>query len=134
MTASPEDIRSILNILHNAFDHRDLNMIARYFSDDVRFVRPEGEVLGRQAKIADEQSLFENFADSRVEVTTAVVDGDEAVEICTLHGVATSPLAAAGRKVALRYVVHYRFDCGLIVFQQVMFDRLDLMRQLGLAQ
>ncbi|MFA6117592.1 MAG: nuclear transport factor 2 family protein [Sphingomonas sp.] len=126
------DIPTILTTLHAAFKRRDMDTIARYFDEDVRFVTPDGEMLGKQARIDDEQRLFDTFDDSEVEVTAAIINGDEAAEFCVLHAVSkVGP--APGRKIAMRYVVHYRFAGELITFQEVCFDRLALHQQLGLA-
>lgn len=127
-------IPTILTTLHAAFKTRDMETIGRYFDENVRFVTPDGEMTGRQARVDDEQRIFDTFDDSEVEVTTAVVDGNEAVEVCILHGIANAGTGpAAGRKIAMRYVVHYRFKDELIVFQEVCFDRLALAQQMGLA-
>ncbi len=131
---SADSIGSILTTLHDAFRRRDMTTISRYFADDIRLVRPEGELVGKQARIDDEHTLFDNFSNGEIEVTTTLVNEDQAIELCIMHGVATAPPQAVGRRVALRYVVHYRFVDDKIVFQEVVFDRVALLKQLGLAE
>lgn len=126
------DIPAILTALHDAFLRRDMETIAHYFDEDVRFVTPDGELLGKTARIADEQRIFDMFDDSSVEVTSAVVDGDQAVELSILHGTAkVGP--QPGVRIALRYVCYYRFQDARIVFQEVVFDRSALKEKLGMA-
>lgn len=131
MQTRKTEILDSLTTLHAAFKRRDMDTIARFFADDVVFVTPDGEMRGKAARLADEQRIFEMFDSAEVEVTDVLVDGDEAAEFCILHGVAR---IGAGRRIALRYVVRYRFNGGLIASQEICFDREALRQQLGLAE
>ena len=131
MSNRKAEILAILSTLHAAFGRRDMDTIAAYFADDVRFVTPDGELLGKAARIADEQRIFDTFDDTRVEVTSVVVDGDEAIEFCILHGVFKG---APSVRIHMRYVVHYQFAASVIASQEVCFDRETLRQQLGLPE
>lgn len=124
------EIAAILDVLHAAFRRRDLETIGRYFAEDVQLLTPDGPMRGRAAKLADEQNVFESFDDAEVEVIDLLIDGEAAAEFCHLHGtVRAGP--AAGRRIALRYVVRYRFEGASIVAQEICFDREGLRRQLS---
>ncbi|WP_197412522.1 nuclear transport factor 2 family protein [Novosphingobium sp. Fuku2-ISO-50] len=126
------DIPTILNTLHDAFHGRDMDTIGRYFDEHAQIVTPDGVMQGRAAKISDELRVFEMFDDCSIEVTSTVVQGNEAVEFSHLRGVAKiGPLS--GSKVEMRYVVLYRFSGDKITFQEICFDRLALATQLGMA-
>lgn len=131
-TTATASIPAILTTLHDAFHRHDMETIARYFDENVRFVNPDGEMTGRAARMADEERIYTMIDQGRIEVTTTLVQGNEAVEFSILHGIAKIG-AEPGKPVALRYVVHYRFEGELIVFQEVCFDRAALAGQLGLA-
>ena len=132
MTAHSHDIAPILTLLHEAFARRDMDTIGRYFDEDIRFVNPDGEMLGKAARMADEERIFYIIDDGTIEVTSTVIEGNQAVELSILHGIAKIG-ANSGSPVALRYVVHYQFDGDQIVFQEVCFDRVALATQLGLS-
>jgi len=118
-------IATILEVLHDAFRRRDLDTIGRYFAEDVRLLTPDGAARGRAAKLVDEQKVFESFDDAEVEVVELLIDGDAAAEFCLLHGTLRGG-QGAGRRIALRYAVRYRFEADLIVTQEICFDRAAL--------
>ncbi|MBS0363143.1 MAG: nuclear transport factor 2 family protein [Proteobacteria bacterium] len=126
-------IAAILEVLHDAFRRRDLDTIGRYFAEDVRLLTPDGAAWGRAAKLVDEQKVFESFDDAKVEVIELLIDGDAAAEFCLLQG-ALRGGQAAGRRIALRYVVRYRFEADLIVAQEICFDRAALGALLAQAE
>lgn len=132
MTAHSHDIAPILTTLHEAFSRRDMDTIGRYFDENIRFVNHDGEMLGKAARLADEERIFEIIDEGTIEVTSTVIQGNQAVELSILHGIAKVG-ANSGRRVALRYVVHYQFEGDQIVFQEICFDRVALAMQLGLS-
>lgn len=129
MSKQTAQIKALLPTLHDAFKRQDMDKIAYHFDDDVHFISPDGEMFGKQARIADEQRVLDMFDEPEIEITSVVADGNEAIEMCVLHGLVKEGPAAGGR-VSMRYVVHYRFKGEFITFQEVCFDRVGLQQQL----
>jgi ketosteroid isomerase-like protein len=136
MTNAPDrrsQISAVLDTLHDAFRRRDLETMGRHFADDVRLRTPDGAACGRAAKLTDEQRVFDAFGDAEVEVLELLIDGEAAAEFCLLRGTVQAGRAGA-RRIELGYVVRYRFAAGLIVAQEIYFDRAALAAQLPAAQ
>lgn len=137
-SARPADI---VNAMHRAFRARDLDAIAAYWADDIRYVAPDVDVVGRDARIRDEQAWLGAFTDNDVEVHALVEQGDEVMEFCTLGGVHTGALPlpdgnvlpATNRRIAGAFASHYRIKDGKVVYQQIIYDKFGLLRQLGLV-
>lgn len=138
MTDRAQRIREILWTVHDAFARRDLPAIGKHFAADVRFVSPGGAPHGRQARLDDEQRIFDAFTDLALTVTTAVVEGNEAVEFCILSGRHTGPLVTqagilppTGRNISLRFAAHYTFAGDEIAAQEIVYDQATILKQLG---
>jgi len=124
------------------FNAHDLNGFAEVLADDVVFKAPGGmQGEGRAACAAFFGSWFAAFPDARVEVQAVHIVDDVAVEegtfMGTQNGVLHGPMGdipPTGRSVAVEYVQVLRFREGKHVWFNLMFDRLMMLEQLGLAQ
>jgi predicted ester cyclase len=123
----------------DTFNAHDLKGFAEVLADDVVFHAPGGIAgQGKAACVGFFGSWFEAFPDARVQVHALHVDGDAAVEEGTFTGThrgvfhsPTGELPPTGRSVAVEYLQVLRFENGRHVSFNLMFDRLQLLEQLG---
>jgi steroid delta-isomerase-like uncharacterized protein len=123
------------------FNAHDLDGFGEVLADDVVFEAPGGiHGAGKAACAAFFGSWFAAFPDARVEVQAFHIVDDVAVEEGTFkgtqNGVLHGPMGdipPTGRSVAVDYVQVLRFRDGKHVSFNLMFDRLMMLEQLGLA-
>jgi ketosteroid isomerase-like protein len=124
-----------------AFNAHDIAAFAEMLADDVVFEAPGG--LRGQGKAACTDFFggwLGAFPDAHVDVHGLHIVGDVAVEEGTFtgthHGVlhaSTGDIPPTGRPVRIGYIQVLRFRDGKHVSFNLMFDRLSMIEQLGLA-
>jgi ketosteroid isomerase-like protein len=124
----------------DTFNAHDIDGFTSVLADDVVFHAP-GEMSGR-GKAACAQFFagwLGAFPDVHVEVHALHIDGDVAVEEGTFtgthHGTLHSPagdIAPTGRPVTVDYIHVLRFRDGKHISFNLLYDRLQLLEQLGL--
>ncbi len=122
------------------FNAHDIDGFTGVLADDVVYQAPGG--MSGQGKAACAQFFagwFGAFPDAHVEVHALHIAGDVAVEEGTFtgthNGVLHSPtgdIAPTGRQVTVDYIQVLRFRDGKHVSFNLMFDRLQMLEQLGL--
>jgi predicted ester cyclase len=125
----------------DTFNSHDLKGFADTLADEVVFQAPGGIAgQGKAACVEFFGSWFGPFPDARVQVHALHVSGDAAVEegtfIGTHQGVFHGPtgdLLPTGRSVAVDYLQVLRIQDGRHVSFNLMFDRLDMLEQLGVS-
>ena len=123
------------------FNAHDLDGFAEVLADDVVFKAPGGaHGRGKTACAAFFGSWFAAFPNALVEVEAVHIMGDAAVEEGTFRGTQngvlhapTGDIAPTGRSVEVDYVQVLRFHDGKHVSFNLLFDRLSMLEQLGLA-
>jgi ketosteroid isomerase-like protein len=123
------------------FNAHDLEGFAAVLDDEVVFEAPGGtRGEGKEACVAFFGSWFSAFPDARVEVSGVHIVDDVAVEegvfTGTHDGVLRSPageIPATGRPVRVAYIQVLRFRDGKHASFNLVFDRLEMLEQLGLA-
>jgi steroid delta-isomerase-like uncharacterized protein len=124
------------------FNAHDLDGFAAVLADDVVFKAPGGvHGKGKAECAAFFGSWFAAFPDARVEVHAVHIAGDVAAEEGTftgtqngvLHG-AMGDIPPTGRSVEVDYIQVIRFRDGKHVAFNLMFDRMNMMEQLGLIR
>lgn len=125
----------------DTFNAHDLKGFTEVLADDVVFQAPgamRGE--GRAACAGFFGSWFSAFSDAHVDVHAVHFIDDIAVEEGTFtgthDGVLRSPtgdILPTGRRVEVAYVQVLRFRDGMHVSFNLMFDRLQMLEQLGLV-
>ena len=123
------------------FNAHDIEGFGEVLADDVTFQAPGG--IGGQGKAACAEfyrGWFDAFPDAHVEVTELYIVNDVALEEGTFtgthNGVLRNPagdIPPTGRSVAVDYIHVLRFRDGMHVSFDLMFDRLQMLEQLGLA-
>src|SRR5262245_8680987 len=125
----------------DTFNAHDLDGFASVLADDVVFEAPGGlRGEGKAACVAFFGSWYSAFPDARVDVHALHVAGDVAVEEGTFTGThdgvlrgPTGDIPPTARPVRIDYLQVLRFRDGKHVSFSLMFDRLQLLEQLGLV-
>ena len=119
------------------FNAHDIDGFAGVLADDVAFAAPGGvRGVGKQACAEFYAGWFTAFPDAHVDVGDLHVLDDVAVEVGVFTGTHEGPLGAApptGRRVSVDYIQVLRIRDGKHVSFALMFDRLAMLEQLGLA-
>jgi len=125
----------------DTFNAHDLAGFADVLADDVVFTAPGGmHGQGKAACVQFYGAWIEAFPDAHVAVTGLHLIDDVAIEEGTFtgtqDGVLHSPMGdvpPTGRTVRLDYIQVLRFRDGTHVSFNLIFDRLAMLEQLGLA-
>ncbi|WP_247254205.1 ester cyclase [Pseudomonas moorei] len=128
----------IVEAMHAAFRARDLDNIATYWADDIHFVAPGVDSVGKDARIRDEQVWLNAFSENSVDVEWVISRDDEVVEFCVLGGLHTGDLQQPDgnvlpptqRRITGHFTSLYRICDGKVVYQKIIYDRLGLIEQL----
>lgn len=125
-----ERVRTTLLQLTDCLNRHDAEGASRLFAEDVLFWEPSYEEprRGRAAVRREFEGFFAMLPDIRFTSLTLLADGDLALH--EWHYRATYQ----GRPIALRECAILRLNSeDLLAEVRIYFDRLSLLRQLGLA-
>jgi ketosteroid isomerase-like protein len=122
-----------------AFNAHDVDGLTDLIADDARYQAPGGmSGAGKQACAQFFAGWLSAFPDARVAVRDLYICGDVAVEGGTFTGTHTGILHApagdvppTGKEVSVDYVQTIRFRDGKQTAFSLMYDRLQLLEQLG---
>ena len=125
----------------DTFNAHDIDGFAEVIADDVVFTAPGGmQGEGKAACLEFYGGWIEAFPDAHVEVTGLHIVDEVAVEEGTFTGTQDGVLHTeagdrppSGRAVRVDYIQVLRFRDGAHVSFNLMFDRLLMLEQLGLA-
>jgi steroid delta-isomerase-like uncharacterized protein len=134
-------IRDLFDRGTEAFNSHDLDAFAETMADDVVVSAPGGvHIEGRAAAVHFYGAWIRAFPDARVEVSALHITNDVAVEEGVFHGthdgVLHSPegdLPPTGRAVSIDYIQVLRVHDGRTSGFTLVFDRLQMLEQLGVA-
>ena len=134
-------IRDLFDRGTEAFNAHDLDAFAATMADDVVVSASGGvHIEGRAAAGHFYGAWMRAFSDARVEIRALHVTNDVAVEEGVFHGthdgVLHSPegdLPPTGRAVSIDYIQVLRVRDGRTSGFSLMFDRLQMLEQLGVA-
>jgi predicted ester cyclase len=125
----------------STFNAHDLDGFAEVLTDDVVFQAPGGmRGQGKSACAEFFGGWWRAFPDAHVDVHGLYLSEDAAVEeglfTGTHHGVLHTPagdIPPTGRGVRIAYLQVLRFREGKHASFNLIFDRLEMLQQLGLA-
>jgi len=125
----------------NAFNAHDLEALARDAAPDIVATYPDvGQVKGPQAVKERNKVMVTAFPDARIEAKNTIAQGNtvvvEGVFTGTHSGPLTTPMgdvAPTGKKVAGEFIQVFEVDRGLIKRSHLIYDQVELMKQLGLT-
>jgi len=123
------------------FNAHDIDGFAEVLADDVVFHAPGGmSGQGKPACAEFYAGWLAAFPDGYVEVHNIHIIDDVAVEEGTFSGTHSGILPTpagdippTGRRISLEYIQVLRFRHGRHVSFNLMFDRLEMLEQLGLV-
>ena len=123
------------------FNAHDIDGFTSVLDDDVSYTAPGGITgRGKEACARFFAGWFEAFPDAHAVVHALHISGDVAVEEGTFTGTHQGALHTpagdippTGRRVIADYVQVHHFRDGLIASVNLMYDRLELLEQLGLV-
>ena len=124
-----------------AFNRRDADGLTALWASDFEYEGPGGErSTGRAAAIVRERALWTAFPDIRADLSHHLVAGERLViegRMCGTHGgslrLGSTTVPASGRRIDVTFVALFRFVDGLVAHERVVYDRADLLVQLGVA-
>jgi predicted ester cyclase len=124
-----------------AFNAHDIGEFASILADDVMFHVPGGmSGKGKEACAQYHAGWLDAFPDAHVEIHALHISGDVAVEEGTFtgthRGVLHTPagdVPPTGRRLAADYIQVLHFRDGMTTSFNLMYDRLELLEQLGLV-
>ena len=123
----------------NTFNAHDIQGFRAVLADDVAFEAPGARGLGKAACAEFFGSWFAAFPDAHVEINNVHLLDDIAVEEGTFTGmhngvlqVPNGNIPPTGRPVKLDYIQVIRFRDGRHSSFHLVFDRLQMLEQLGL--
>jgi len=132
-------VREVFETGTDAFNAHDIDAFAELMADDVDFKAPGVSGHGKVACAAFYKSWLVAFPDGHVDIKSAEIFGDFAVEEGTFTGthtgILTSPsgdIPPTGRSIAVDYIQVIRFRNAKHASFHLSFDRLLMLEQLGL--
>jgi predicted ester cyclase len=123
-----------------AFNAQDAEEIQALLDPDVEWAIPGGLLRGRDQTVAFFSALWEAFPDLELATTRVAEKGSTVIMQGRAEGTHQGTFHTPGgdipptsKHVDLTYSEHYEVEGGLIVSARLLFDRLDLLEQLGVA-
>ncbi|HVH62347.1 MAG TPA: ester cyclase [Candidatus Dormibacteraeota bacterium] len=124
-----------------AFNAHDLEALARDAAPDIEGTAPGDQKLKGPQQIKEfNQNFITAFPDARVEAKQIIAQGNhvvvQGVFSGTHNGTLKTPMGdvpATGRKVKGEFVQIFEIDRGLVKKDDLLFDQVQLMTQLGLT-
>ena len=133
-------IREVFDRCTQAFNAHDMDSFEETMADDVIVIAPGVRIEGKAAAVHFYRGWIQAFSDARVTIAKVHILDDVAIEegvfTGTHDGVLQSPtgdLPPTGRAVTLGYIDVWRFRNARTASFNLMFDRLALLEQLGVA-
>ena len=135
------EAKAVVERGNKAFNAHDMEALARDVAPDFEGTAPgDVKLKGPQAAKEYNQNFVTAFPDARAETKNMFTQGNhvivEGVFTGTHNGVLKTPMGdvpATGRKIRGEFVQIFEVDRGLIKKQQLMYDQVQLMTQLGMA-
>src|SRR5262245_33349551 len=125
----------------HAFNRRDLDALAALWAADFHYEGPGGERTStREAARERERALWAAFPDIQADLSRHLALGDRLVIEGVMRGTHTGPLrigpavlAPTGRRLEIGFVALFTFVDGVVAHERVVYDRLELLEQLGVV-
>jgi len=135
------EARAVVERGMKAFNAHDLEAVARDAAPDIEATAPgDVKLKGPQAVKEYNQNFIRAFSDARVEAKNIFTAGNTVIVEGVFTGTHDGPLKtpmgdvpATGRKVKGEFVQIFEVDRGLVKRDNLIYDQVQLMTQLGLA-
>lgn len=123
-----------------AFNAQDAERIRALMSPDIEWAIPGGLLRGPDEALIFFAALWEAFPDLHLTITRLAEHGSTAIlqgrDVATHQGTFHTPggdIAPTGARVDLTFSECYEVEDGVIVSARLIFDRLELLEQLGVT-
>jgi steroid delta-isomerase-like uncharacterized protein len=139
--ATQSESRAVAERGMKAFNAHDMEALARDSAADIESTFPgDVKLRGPQQVKEYNQNFITAFPDARVEAKNIFTSGThvivEGVFTGTHNGTLKTPMGnvpATGRKVRSEFIQIFDIDRGLVKRDNLMYDQVQLMTQLGMA-
>ena len=133
---SVEDNKAIVAKSWEGISANNLDAAVEGYDENVIYHGAAGEeIQGREGLLEMIGGYFTAFPDLKAQVESVIGEGDRVFARISLSGANTGELMgmpATGKQLELRWIIHEtRFADGKVVEEWEIFDRMDLMAQLG---
>ena len=140
-TSTQLEAKAVIERGLKAFNAHDMEALARDSSPDIEATAPgDVKLKGPQAVKEYNQNFVNAFPDARIEAKNIFTQGNhvtvEGVFSGTHNGTLKTPtgdIPATGRKVKGEFIQVFEIDRGLVKRDNLIYDQVQLMTQLGLA-
>jgi predicted ester cyclase/predicted Fe-Mo cluster-binding NifX family protein len=140
-TGTQSEARAVIERGMKAFNAHDMEALARDSAPDIESTAPgDVKLKGPQAVKEYNQNFVSAFPDARIEAKNIFTQGNtvivEGIFTGTHDGTLKTPMGdvpATGRKVKGEFIQVFEVDRGLVKRDNLMYDQMQLMTQLGLA-
>ncbi|MCA1706379.1 MAG: ester cyclase [Actinobacteria bacterium] len=123
-----------------AFNAQNADEILEFLHPDVEWAIPGALLRGRDQVVGFFSDLWEAFPDFELIVTRVVEEGSTVITHFRAQGshqgtfhTPGGDIPATGQRVDLPCSEHYEVEGDSIVSARLIFDRLELLEQLGVA-
>lgn len=135
------DLKSVIKRGTDAFNSRDEEAARAVMAENVRMRAPGmPELTGRDAAMQFDKVWWAACSDGHADDQVVAVDGNtvlvRGVFSGTHDGVLATPMGdipATGTKLTGEYAWIFRVEDDLVTEAEILFDRLNIMEQLGLV-
>jgi predicted ester cyclase len=139
--STQNEARAVVERGMKAFNAHDLEALARDAAPDIEATAPgDIKLKGPQAVKEYNQNFVRAFPDARIEAKNIFTAGSavivEGVFTGTHDGTLKTPMGdvpATGRKVKGEFIQIFEIDRGLVKRDNLLYDQVQLMTQLGMA-
>lgn len=140
-TTPEENVALVLGFIDAVYQEHDPSRVGEFLSDDFNRTNP-GRPHVNKPGVADDaarvQRSLDEFPDLSGTVDDVIASDDKVVVRMTFSGTnegdfADIGAAATGRHAEWPAVVIWRIECGKLIENWVVADKLDEMRELGIV-
>lgn len=141
-----ENLAELMKTLDDAWDNQDWEVFRKRHAKDVKVTWPGGNppTIGIDAHTLESQEFFKTFPDNRVENNPYRVfftSGDWTCSIAKFTGTMTGPMKLpngdvippTNKSFEVEFCTVAHWVDGQIVEENLMYDQISLMQQIGLA-
>jgi len=141
-----ENLAELMKTLDDAWDSQDWETFRKRHAKDVKVTWPGGNppTIGIDAHTLESQEFFKTFPDNRVENNPYRVfftSGEWTCSIAKFTGTMTGPMKLpngdvippTNKSFEVEFCTIARWVDGQIVEENLMYDQVSLMQQIGLA-
>jgi predicted ester cyclase len=145
--ATEERNKELMETLDDAWNAQDVDVFQERHKSDV-IVRWPGQpdpTRGIDAHTAESIAFWKTFPDQRVEIRPYKIflaDGDWTASVARFHGTMTGPMQGpdgteippTGKSFDVDFCTIARWDDGQIVEENLMYDLVTFLKQIGLGE